>query len=175
VTDATAPRLFLGHGASGSIASMRPWIEALAPRGFVVEAVAVRPSSAAISMAAFDAVLDASPTAVIGGHSFGGRMASMVAANRTVSGLVLLSYPLHAPGKTELRDQHFPQIKCPVLVLSGERDQFARIDSLRHAVQAVPIHSLVTYPHVGHGLLSVIEDAADQICNFLRHVVPATR
>src|SRR5205823_9244275 len=66
--------------------------------------------------------------AVIGGHSFGGRVASMVAAQSAPAGLVLLSYPLHRPGHPEtVKAEHFDEIACPVLVLSGDRDQFARL------------------------------------------------
>ena len=74
--------------------------------------------------------------AVIGGHSFGGRVASLVAAQTAPAGLVLLSYPLHRPGHPdELRIEHWPDITCPVLVLSGDRDQFARVDLLRKALK----------------------------------------
>lgn len=64
----------------------------------------------------------------IGGRSFGGRMASMaVAEGLAVGGLVLLSYPLHPPGRPDtLRVEHLPQISVPTLVISGERDPFGR-------------------------------------------------
>src|SRR5438309_12057370 len=76
------------------------------------------------------------PASVIGGHSYGGRVASMVAAETTPAGLVLLSYPLHKPGHPEtLRIEHWSKIACPVLLLSGDRDQFARIELLGRSVQ----------------------------------------
>jgi uncharacterized protein len=61
---------------------------------------------------------------VLGGRSYGGRMCSMaVAEGVPAAGLVLLSYPLHPPGKPDsLRVAHFPQITVPVLVVSGEKD-----------------------------------------------------
>jgi uncharacterized protein len=63
---------------------------------------------------------------VVGGRSYGGRMASMaVAGGLAVAGLVLLSYPLHPPGKPDkLRTDHFAAITVPTLVVSGDRDPF---------------------------------------------------
>jgi predicted alpha/beta-hydrolase family hydrolase len=67
---------------------------------------------------------------IIGGHSMGGRVASMLAAEGDdVDGLLLFAYPLHPPGQFEkLRDAHLPAIKCPVLQFSGTRDEFCRRD-----------------------------------------------
>ena len=63
---------------------------------------------------------------ILGGRSYGGRMCSMaVAQGLPAAGLVLLSYPLHPPGKPEKpRVEHFPDIDVPVLMVSGERDPF---------------------------------------------------
>jgi predicted alpha/beta-hydrolase family hydrolase len=68
---------------------------------------------------------------VIGGKSMGGRMASMALAEpqqpavARVSGLVLLGYPLHPPGKPDqLRTAHLPQIRVPILLVHGTRDPF---------------------------------------------------
>lgn len=63
---------------------------------------------------------------LLGGRSFGGRMASMaVAQGQPAAGLVLLSYPLHPPGKPDrLRVEHLPDVHVPVLAVSGERDPF---------------------------------------------------
>ena len=69
----------------------------------------------------------------VGGRSFGGRMASMaVAEGLDVAGLVLLSYPLHPPGRPDtLRTAHLPAITAPTLAVSGERDPFGTPDELR--------------------------------------------
>jgi predicted alpha/beta-hydrolase family hydrolase len=63
---------------------------------------------------------------VLGGRSYGGRMCSMaVAEGLPAAGLILLSYPLHPPGRPEkLRVDHFPQIGVPVLFIGGEKDPF---------------------------------------------------
>lgn len=73
-------------------------------------------------------------TLLIGGRSFGGRMCSMLAAaGEPVAGLVLLSYPLHPPGKPDtLRTDHFPDIDVPVLFVSGTKDPFATCEELEH-------------------------------------------
>ena len=67
-------------------------------------------------------------TVFIGGKSMGGRVAThVVAANSAlpVSGLVLLGYPLHPPGRPDqLRDAHLPSVGCPMLFVQGSRDTF---------------------------------------------------
>jgi predicted alpha/beta-hydrolase family hydrolase len=106
--------------------------------------------------------------AVIGGHSYGGRVASMVAAQTRPAGLVLLSYPLHRPGHPEeLRVEHWSEITCPTLLLSGDRDQFARINLLRQSARALPHGELHVYPGLRHGLLAVADDVAARIATFV--------
>lgn len=75
---------------------------------------------------------------VIGGRSFGGRMCSMLAAQDPVAGLVLLSYPLHPPGKPDqLRVDHFPEITVPTLFVSGTKDPFASPAELEEHAGAI--------------------------------------
>jgi predicted alpha/beta-hydrolase family hydrolase len=108
---------------------------------------------------------------VVGGHSYGGRVASMLAAEQPVAGLVLLSYPLHRPGRPEdLRTEHWHRIGCPVLLLSGESDPFARIDLLRAAMPLLGDARLVTYPRTGHGLSAVLDDALDHVAAFVANL-----
>jgi len=62
---------------------------------------------------------------VIGGKSMGGRIASMVADDAKVRGLVCLGYPFHPPGKPEgTRTKHLENLKTPTLILQGTRDSF---------------------------------------------------
>ena len=77
---------------------------------------------------------------ILGGRSYGGRMCSMaVAEDLPAAGLVLLSYPLHPPGRPEkLRVEHFGQIEVPTLFVSGDKDQFGTPDELAEHVAAVP-------------------------------------
>lgn len=107
----------------------------------------------------------------IGGHSFGGRVASLLAAEHDYGALVLLSYPLHAPGASERwaeRTSHWPSITCPVLLLSGDRDPFARIGLLREAVGRLRSAELIVYPSVGHGIGPVFEEALDRVAAFVK-------
>lgn len=61
----------------------------------------------------------------IGGKSLGGRIASLVAMEAAVAGLVCLGYPFHPPGSpTRLRVKHLPSIAIPTLIVQGERDPF---------------------------------------------------
>ncbi len=108
----------------------------------------------------------------VGGHSYGGRVASLAAAEPETgySALVLFSYPLHPPGspeRTEARVAHWPRIGCPVLLLSGESDPFARIELLRASVILLPAAELVTYPRLGHTLRPVMEHVLDRVAAFL--------
>jgi len=153
---------------------MVPWVRGLADRGLSGETVPREgklPMRAERAIEVFRAQLAARMGAVIGGVSYGGRVASMLAAEDRVGGLVLLSYPLHPPGKTEQqRVAHLPAITCPVLLLSGEADPFARIDLLRSAIEVIPRAQLHTYPRVGHGLTrdpKVFADALDRIATFV--------
>jgi predicted alpha/beta-hydrolase family hydrolase len=170
-------RIYLAHGASGSIETMRPWIAALRRHKIDAVAVGLPRGTAERALPVYRSLIEAGAKAagddlatsvVIGGHSFGGRVASLIAAEQPVRGLVLLSYPLHRPGHPEqLRVEHWPRIGCPVLLLSGESDPFARIELLRERVSALPDAELVTYPGVGHGLTPVLDSAADRIAEFM--------
>ncbi len=76
---------------------------------------------------------------VLGGRSFGGRMCSMaVAQGLPAAGLVLLSYPLHPPGRPEtLRVEHFADIRVPCLFVSGDRDPFGTPAELEQHIAAI--------------------------------------
>ena len=78
-------------------------------------------------------------TLAIGGRSFGGRMCSMLAAEGDeIAALVLLSYPLHPPGKPDkLRVEHFPDITVPTLFVSGTKDPFGTPDEIQEHAAAI--------------------------------------
>ena len=165
--------VYLAHGASGNVASMKPHVSGLAARGVEARAVGLPIGRAERAVDRYREQVADLPGAVIGGHSYGGRVASLLAATEGAAGprgLVLLSYPLHRPGRPELegRVDHWPQLHCPVLLLSGDADPFARIDLLREAVQALPRAELVTYPRLGHGLARVLDDALERVADFVR-------
>jgi predicted alpha/beta-hydrolase family hydrolase len=77
---------------------------------------------------------------LLGGRSMGGRMCSMaVAEGLPAEGLILVSYPLHPPGKPEKpRTEHFPSITVPCLFVSGTRDSFGRPDEMEAATAMIP-------------------------------------
>ena len=88
-----------------------------------------------------------SPESVlIGGRSFGGRVCSVAVSEGTVAaGLVLLSYPLHPPGKPEnLRTEHFPEIKVPCLFISSDNDPFGSPEEFASNLKLIdaPVASL---------------------------------
>jgi uncharacterized protein len=148
---------------------MRPYIERLQQLGIAACLLRLPKGDAERAMKSLrDQVGADLAGAVIGGHSYGGRVASMVAAQARPAGLVLLSYPLHRPGHPEkLRVERWHEITCPVLVLSGDRDQFAQIDLLRQSIRLLPQAELHVYPGLRHGLLTVADDAARRIAAFV--------
>lgn len=90
---------------------------------------------------------------LLGGRSMGGRVASMlVAEGFAVDGLIFLSYPLHPEGKPQqLRDAHLPQIPCPMLFLSGDRDALCELSLLRPVLQKIgPRATLEVFPDADH-------------------------
>lgn len=113
---------------------------------------------------------------VLGGRSMGGRICSMVAAGADgepplpVAGLVLMSYPLHPPGKPErLRIEHLPDLRVPVLFISGGRDTFGTPDELAGAQALIPGPvTSVTIPGVGHDLKGGDDGVVAAIRDWLR-------
>lgn len=92
----------------------------------------------------------------LGGHSYGGRQASMLAAEEPglAAGLLLLSYPLHPPAKpAQLRTQHFPKLATPALFVQGTADGFGAIAELEAAIAAIPAPTrLIAVAGAGHDL-----------------------
>jgi hypothetical protein len=94
----------------------------------------------------------------LGGHSYGGRQASMLCAAdpEIADALLLLSYPLHPPQRpTELRTGHFPDLNTPALFVHGMRDGFGSIEELTAAMQLIPARTeLLPIPGAGHELMT---------------------
>jgi predicted alpha/beta-hydrolase family hydrolase len=111
----------------------------------------------------------------LGGRSMGGRMCSMaVAEGLPAAGLVLVSYPLHPPGKPEqLRTAHFPAISVPCLFVSGTRDAFGTPGELEAATAAIP--GPVTHEWVeggSHGLRGADARVREVIQSWIRAARP---
>jgi predicted alpha/beta-hydrolase family hydrolase len=92
----------------------------------------------------------------LGGHSYGGRQATILCAEDPdlVSGLLLLSYPLHPPRKPEqLRTQHLPSLRTPSLFVHGTRDPFGSVEEMKKVLQLIPArHELMEVKDAGHDL-----------------------
>jgi len=166
-----ARRILLAPGASGNPKQLAAHAAGLRERGFEVEVVSLPKGTAERAMPAWRDAIGPDPASLVtGGQSFGGRVASLIAAEDPSAALVLFAYPLHAPGRHDAwveRTAHWPRIACPVLLLSGESDPFARIDLLRESVAQLPRATLRTYPGVGHGVAPVLDEALDEVAAFI--------
>jgi len=100
----------------------------------------------------------------LGGHSYGGRQATMLAADDpgVAAALLLLSYPLHPPRRpTQLRTAHFPQLRVPSFFVQGTRDEFASVAEMTSALELIPARTrLLTIEGAGHSLAGRGELAA---------------
>jgi predicted alpha/beta-hydrolase family hydrolase len=119
----------------------------------------------------------------IGGKSMGGRIATMVVAGSEpigrIDGLVLLGYPLHPPGKPQqLRVEHLPRVKAPMLFVQGSRDTFGTREELGPIVAKLSPgtrmfvveggdHSLVRPKSAGEPIEKVMERVADEVAGFI--------
>ena len=120
----------------------------------------------------------------VGGHSFGGRMAThAVADGLATTALVLCAFPLHPRGKPgRQRAAHLSRIAVPLLFLSGDRDELAQPSLLSAVVNELPgarLHVLSTADH-GYRVRkrerkdprSVFEEMADETAAFVQRVLP---
>lgn len=161
-----------GAGSNHNAVILRALAEALTERGVAVARIDLpyrqkrpkgppSPSGAAGDRAGIVAACEAfsgesSGPLIVGGHSYGGRQASMaVAENADIAdGLLLTSYPLHPPGKPDrLRTEHLPSISRPTLVVHGVSDPFGSTDELTAALGLIEAPTrLIDLPKVGHDL-----------------------
>jgi predicted alpha/beta-hydrolase family hydrolase len=154
---------------------MAAHVAGLRKRGIEATAIDLPVRKAEDAVPILRSIVPDGPGVAVGGQSYGGRVASLAAAepDTAYEALVLFSYPLHLPGKPEMeaaRTAHWPAIRCPVLLLSGEADPMARIDLLRAAVDRLGDAELVTYPRLGHTLKPVLEDALQRTAAFLQRL-----
>ena len=114
---------------------------------------------------------------IIGGKSMGGRIASMVADDAGVRGLVCLGYPFHPPGRPEkLRTEHLAGLQTPTLIVQGTRDPFGNAGEVPdyELSAAIAIHWLEDGDHSfkprkssGRTLAQNIEEAVAAIAGFI--------
>jgi hypothetical protein len=92
----------------------------------------------------------------VGGHSYGGRQSTMLAAEdaEIAAGLLLFSYPLHPPGKPQqLRTEHFPSLRTPAVFVHGDTDLFGSPEEMRAALKLIPAATrLIQIERAGHDL-----------------------
>jgi predicted alpha/beta-hydrolase family hydrolase len=109
----------------------------------------------------------------MGGHSYGGRQASMLAAETPglADGLLLLSYPLHPPRKPDqLRTAHFSNLQTPALFVHGSRDPFGSIAEIEQAIALIPAETaLLTIDGAGHELGRNHAALAQRIVSAMAH------
>lgn len=92
----------------------------------------------------------------LGGHSYGGRQASMLAAEapELAQGLLMLSYPLHPPNKpAQLRTAHFPSLRTPAVFVHGSTDPFGALPEMEAALALIPaVKRMIVVAGAGHDL-----------------------
>jgi predicted alpha/beta-hydrolase family hydrolase len=108
---------------------------------------------------------------VLGGRSMGGRICSMaVADGLDALALVLISYPLHPPGKPEtMRTEHLPRLEVPCLFVSGTRDAFGTPAELEAATKTIPGDVTHVWVDGGdHGLRRKDDQVAEIVSDWVR-------
>jgi predicted alpha/beta-hydrolase family hydrolase len=109
---------------------------------------------------------------ILGGQSYGGRQATMLAADQPdlAAALLLFSYPLHPPGKPErLRTEHFPRLRVPCVFVQGTVDPFGSPAELRDAISAIPaLTEMIIVDRAGHDLKRGRLDLAPVLAAVLR-------
>ncbi|MCH5643080.1 alpha/beta fold hydrolase [Gordonia sp. ABSL49_1] len=174
---ASIPRatVVLAHGAGGNrhAVILRALAEALSARAFTVARIDLpyrqrrpkgppSPSTAAADRDGIRAACamfrdESGGPLIVGGHSYGGRQASMAVAEDgadLADGLLLTSYPLHPPGKPDrLRTEHLSSIAVPTLVVHGSTDPFGTTDEMAAAIGLIPAPTLIVeVEKTGHNL-----------------------
>ena len=194
------PTLVLAHGAGAAMD--HPWMDRvctlIAAQGvrtvrFEFPYMAVRrisgrrpgPNPARVLEATWREVVEelGAEGLVVGGKSMGGRIASMVAEEAGVAGVVCFGYPFHPPGRPEkLRTAHLEAIETPVLIVQGERDTFGRpeevaayelSDKVRLHWMADGDHSLKPRKSSGRTEAENLAEAATEAARFVIDVTGA--
>ena len=156
--------VILAHGAGGNMHAdfISYFHQQIAQNGFACmkfnfpysQAGRKSPDPQPVLIASYKKAIEAMPMdrVVIGGKSMGGRIASYVADDERVVGLLFLGYPLHPPGKPDqLRDQHLYSIRKPMFFASGTKDPFARMDLLKSTIARIgKASTLHLIPEGGH-------------------------
>jgi len=112
----------------------------------------------------------------VGGHSYGGRQFTMLCAAEPglADGLLLLSYPLHPPRKSDqLRAQHFAELKTPALFVHGSRDGFGSLGEMEAALKLIPAKTkILPVQGAGHELSDKAGDLCEQVLSAFLQFMP---
>jgi len=115
---------------------------------------------------------------MLGGRSMGGRICSMVVAeDGPAAGLVLLSYPLHPPGKPDrLRTEHFGALEVPCLFICGEKDPFGTPAELKKATKTIPGPVTHRWLAGGHSPKPTLDDdICTDVLTWMKTLSPGAR
>ena len=117
---------------------------------------------------------------IIGGKSMGGRIASMIADECGVAGLLVFGYPFHPPGKPDrLRTEHLATLTTPALILQGERDALGRREEVAGYSLSPSIvvswlpdgdHSLKPRKSSGHTETENLDRAVERAADFCSRI-----
>ena len=165
----------LARRAVGTLRFQFPYMEAGRPR--------TDPPDVAIAtlVAAVEAAREREPDAprFVGGHSFGGRMASLAASRSALAarGLIFCSFPLHTPERPDVaRAAHLPSVTLPMLFLSGDRDAMAeraRLEGVVHGLGGrAQLHWLATADH-GYKVLKRTRGGGESVFDEIARVADA--
>lgn len=191
---AAGPALVLTHGAGGDCRSrlLVAAAEAFAAAGFLVLRCDLpfrqrrpkgppSPAGSAADRAGLNAAVAAvrgiapGVPVVLGGQSYGGRQATMLAAEEpdAADALLLFSYPLHPPGRPERpRTGHFSLLRVPSIFVHGTSDPFGTIDEMRTALATLRGPTLLLpIERAGHDLKGGAFDFAPVVAAVSRQVV----
>lgn len=184
--------LVLGHGAGAGMrhASLAAIAEALARREIgtlrfqfpYMEAGRPRTDPPEVAIATILAAVGAARARepamprFVGGHSFGGRMASLAASRHALDarGLIFCSFPLHTPERPDVkRAAHLPEVPLPMLFLSGDRDAMAERGRMETVTQGLgpraQLHWLATADH-GYKVLKRTRTGAESVFDEIARV-----
>lgn len=180
--------LFPGAGSSATHSSLVAIAQAVAPMHCVRADFPYRkagrraPDRAPVLLqAVLDEAASLEGPLVLGGRSMGGRICSLAVADEeqplAAVGLVLVSYPLHPPGKPDrLRVEHFPRLNVPCLFVSGTKDTFGSPEELTQWTATIP--GAVTHHWVqgkGHDLKGADAEIAEVVAQWIAGLGRATR
>lgn len=143
------------------------------------------PDRAPVLQSAFESAIDrllaqgvTRERLVIGGKSMGGRIASLIADQQAITGLVVYGYPFHRPGKPEnLRTEHLAMLRTPTLICQGERDPFGSREEVAGYTLSPAIrlywlpdgeHSFKPRKASGHSEVGNLQQAVQATLDFVR-------